>query len=59
MTDKGKTLTGLAMEEAALVTLLRTGGEAGRDHLFGYDRIRQRHYGAVCLAADDAHAGWA
>ena len=39
MTDKGKTLAGLTMEEAALVTLLRTGGEAGRDHLFGYDRI--------------------
>jgi len=39
VTDKGKTLTGLAMEEADLVTLLRTGGEAGRDHLFGYDRI--------------------
>ncbi len=37
--DKGGAVAGLEMDEAALSTLLRTGGEYGPTHLFGIDKV--------------------
>lgn len=37
--DKGEAVAGVEMDEAALATLLRTGGEYGPDHLFGIDKV--------------------
>lgn len=37
--DKGEAVAGMEMDEAALTSLLRTGGEYGREHIFGLDKV--------------------